>query len=461
MANRRTGRSMGRFSGRNVRSRNAARSGHRQQTTGHGMSRRRFLGTAAGVGAAAVGLGGIVKATPPGSDVLKVPGDYPTIHDAVEYLENNDNLTEATILLFDDTDENKAQIVTTKSLTVKAANPANFDVTDPDYSGGLPKIDNLLGWHFYSYTKGTEWNFENVEIRHNGDAAPPAYGDPGEGMGAYGGLNQYERSSFFATNCYFHNAFVDPNPYIDRGGGLWACTNDWPDTIYMDKVIITNCLFYAEGQGLVIGSSGPDGVKGPCDINQVKVSDCVASGGLAGMNFANVRGNNNLMVTDNTCSGLGGFLEMGIDIFIGRGQYNGALFKGNKCHTGTIAGIFIGETHTVGATDWQVQNEYGKVINCVFVDNDCTWDGEGQREFYPPPSLKRTPGFDIHIQECNHNTFVKNKAEYVAFGEKLPFPPFDIATTSNYNTYIDFNFGIEIFEEEGSENNTINTLGGD
>jgi hypothetical protein len=88
MVNRRNrfGRKVG-----NVRSRMAARTGNRTRNTGHGISRRRFLGTAAaGVGAMTLGASGVARAA--SGNILNVPSPYATIQDAVDASQPGDTI---------------------------------------------------------------------------------------------------------------------------------------------------------------------------------------------------------------------------------------------------------------------------------------------------------------------------------------------------------------------------------
>jgi hypothetical protein len=439
--------------------RNARAPRRAQRPMARPMSRRRFLkgaGTAAVAGAAAMaGKGRRVRAT---------PGNVYDVDNATDFLNkvNNANDGDVLILAPGTYNCNNASLKTTKSLTVKAQYPDN-----------KPVITNLWGWVFYSYAHGTEWHFEDVIVEHHGfgiekdgvydDFDMPFGHERGEFL-VYGGNTPDTRGSFFGTNCVFEGK------HPEFGSGFAVYNHFYEDgdeemVNYVDKVRLENCTCKGPSFGLTLGTVDPDPGEpkapnqGPhinrshVDINEVKISDCTCEGTFTGIEFANLRGKNQVTAVNNTC--ISNDWEGGANLAIARGQYDGALFKGNRCKSPGLFGIFINGIHITPDWDqwpnvpWVTANPSGWVRNCSFIDNDCVWS-DGPEWAYHWIS-------DLFISECQHSTFVKNKALTVQFGDcDLDGVP---VAFSNDNVYIDFNLGSWINVVDGSENNIINTLG--
>jgi hypothetical protein len=444
------------------------------------MTRRNFVKgagvAAAGLGAAAVGLGGVAHAT---------PGNVYPVTSESQFLDRVNNAAEGDVLILPKGVEwdfgtydpdgiwiDGPKFITTVSLTVKCE-----DAETPE---DRPLITGLGGWTFYSYADGTKWNFENVNFEIystpynlqfilDTESIVDNFGTlPLREFMVMGGKTAGTRGNFYAKKCNIHSLVIN---------SAFSVTSWFDENTYMNKVHIEDCEFTSVGAndfGLIMGPPTNEGdvlnpwvpeeywiyrKNGYLDINQVMVNDCKFTGGSGGANFGNSRGKNKVMFVDNTCTGNG---ETGIDLVINRGQYDGALFKGNKCHTGNVAGIFITETHAVNPTLGFPTNPSGYVRNCVFIDNDCTYTGPGERRLI----FGFIPAFDLHAQNCQYNSFVNNNAPYAAFGEYVLTNPWlpppqhvYVDITSNNNIYIDFNPESWVHVTGGSGNNIINAVG--
>lgn len=122
MANRRNrfGRNVGNVSGRSAARNSRLRTGNRQRATGHGMSRRRFVGgVAAGVAGAAIGASGLVHATP---GTIYVPDNYSTIQAAVNAAASGDTIIVRYGVY------NGAVLISNKSLTIQGEAVGNRPV---------------------------------------------------------------------------------------------------------------------------------------------------------------------------------------------------------------------------------------------------------------------------------------------------------------------------------------------
>jgi hypothetical protein len=278
----------------------------RRRTVRTGISRREMLRrtgmAAAGVGVAAMGLGGVTYAT--GTEQFIPPGPG-TLSAAIAAANDGDKLK-----LTAGTYTETSSLNINKSLTIEGTDGTIIESVDVLFSGaGKSWVLKKLDWNCDNTTN--EWATINM----------------------FGGPNESQRNNVRILECTFSGGWY----------GLGFQPPHDGNNNYYDKMDLQHSKFtsrgvefitgVALGAGAFIGSYSAfgEGDTGANRPNSIKLSHChfecistdIPFGPLFGLTLNNNRGDFECVVDHCTCEGS----EAGL--WVGRGQYNGATFMNN------------------------------------------------------------------------------------------------------------------------------------
>ena len=306
-------------------------SGMRWIDGANGARHRLLKAACATVLMATVVVGGESGRSAQADDVLTVPGDHDSLSAAVDAASDGD-----TILIDPGVYEETDGLEISKSLTIMGADRKDWaELSFPDLA--------LTG-------NGKSWVLANLIVSVE------------SGLVVAGGDSDASRNSFSAHNCGF---VAPPDPFVfglQFYGDLEAVGTEYYGDLVVERCHLSGFF------GMQVGGFAPPQIS---DIGSLSIERSTLDGVFVGLNLANASYGHAPLVAHNQLAG-----EIGM--FMGRGQYDGAIVEHNVFvardgyfppETEGIAGIIVDEDHFGDNPD-------GRVRDSVFLANRVRGAGE-------------------------------------------------------------------------------------
>ena len=292
------------------------------------------------------------------ADIIKVPGDYPTIQEAIDAAVDGDEVE------VHPGTYNETINLLGKAITVRSSDGPEVTIIDAQQTGTVVTCTSGEGPDTvvdgFTITGGTGTDPGDGFTRGGGmfnDASSPTVTNctfTGNSAEFFGGGMSCVNSSPTVTNCTFSG-----NTSMHHGGGMH---------ILNSSLTVTNCTF--SGNSATVGGGGIYNVN-----SSLTVTNCTFSGNTAvtggGMSNQSI---SPTVVTNCTFSGNSATVG-------GGGMYNsGSPTVTNCTFSGNSAGVFGGGgMFNLGSSP--------TVTNCTFSGNTATNDGGGMYSIHSSPTI--------------------------------------------------------------------------